>query len=390
MGPVHHGLGMALLSAQTVGMARFVLWATLMLSLVFGGGAALAARLKDIAQVVGIRPNQLSGYGIVVGLQGTGDGQQAIFTIQSILSMLRRRGILITLDPRQVRVKNAAAVIVTAELPPFARSGDRIGVQVSSLGDAGSLRGGTLISTPLFGGDQQVYAVAQGPISLGGGFSASAAGASEVSGHPTAGYIPDGALVERDVPVDLGADGLVQISLHQPDITTARRVAAVINQRVPNSAVAEAVDPKTVEVRLADGGSFAAMSLLERIETLNVDVDRPARIVVNERTGTVIVGQEVRIAPVAIAHGTLQIEIKTDYGVSQPNAFAAGQTVVVPDSQIVAQEGRAGRIAVLEPGVTLGDLVGALNALGVTPQDLIAVLSAIQAAGALEAELEMM
>jgi flagellar P-ring protein precursor FlgI len=352
--------------------------------------AAEAARLKDIAEVVGIRPNQLSGYGIVVGLQGTGDGQQAIFTIQSILSMLRRRGVVITLDPRQIRVKNAAAVMITAELPPFSRSGDRIDVQVSSLGDAGSLRGGTLVSTPLFGGDQQVYAVAQGAVSLGGGFTASAAGASEVSGHPTAGYIPDGALVERAVPVDLGADGNLEISLHEPDITTARRVATLINERVPNSAVAEAIDPKTVMLRFADGSDLEAMSLLEKIETLAVDVDRPAKIIINERTGTVIVGQDVRIAPVAIAHGTLQIEIKTDYGVSQPTEFSAGQTVIVPDSQIVAQEGKSASLAVLKPGITLGDLVGALNSLGVTPQDLIAVLSAIQAAGALEAELEMM
>jgi flagellar P-ring protein FlgI len=360
-------------------------------ALVLGAAApGECARLKDIAEVVGIRPNQLSGYGIVVGLEGTGDGQQAAFTIQSILSMLRRRGVLIQLDPRQVRVKNAAAVIVTAELPPFARSGDRIDLQVSSLGDATSLRGGTLISTPLFGGDSQVYAVAQGPVSLGGGFSASAAGASEVSGHPTAGFIPDGALVERDVQVDLGAGGRLEISLHEPDITTAKRVASAINARIPNSAFAEAIDPKTIELRLADGGSFQAMSLLEKIETLTVDVDRSAKIIVNERTGTVIVGQDVRIAPVAIAHGTLQIVVKTDYGVSQPGPFSDGQTVVVPDSTIVAQEGKAGGLALLKAGVTLGDLVGALNALGVTPQDLIAVLSAIQAAGALEAELEMM
>lgn len=379
---------MALLSLVRRG-ARLVI----ALALVFTAAApGECARLKDIASVVGIRPNQLSGYGIVVGLEGTGDGQQAAFTVQSILSMLRRRGVLIQLDPRQVRVKNAAAVIVTAELPPFARSGDKIDLQVSSLGDATSLRGGTLISTPLFGGDSQVYAVAQGPVSLGGGFSASAAGASETSGHPTAGFIPDGALVERDVQVDLGVGGRLEISLHEPDITTAKRVASAINARIPNSAFAEAIDPKTVELRLADpeGGGFATMSLLEKIETLTVDVDRAAKIIVNERTGTVIVGQDVRIAPVAIAHGTLQIVVKTDYGVSQPGPFSDGQTVVVPDSQIVAQEGKAGSLAVLKAGVTLGDLVGALNALGVTPQDLIAVLSAIQAAGALEAELEMM
>lgn len=358
--------------------------------LVLGVGRSDAARIKDISNVEGIRSNQLYGYGLVVGLQGTGDGQQALFTIQSILSMLRRRGIVISVDPRQIRVKNAAAVLVTAQLPPFARSGNRIDVQVSSIGDAKSLRGGTLISTPLIGGDQQVYAVAQGAVSLGGGFAVAAAGASETIGHPTAGTIPDGGLVEREVPVELAPDGILRLSLHEPDITTANRVAAAINQHVTPSALASAIDPKTVELFLQGEGSQDAMALLDRIEGLQVAVDRAARIVVNERTGTIIMGSNVRIAPVAIAHGTLQIEVKTQFGVSQPNQFAGGETVVVPDTNIVASEGRTDSLAVLEPGVTLGQLVGALNTLGVTPQDLIAVLEAIQAAGALEAELELM
>ncbi len=349
---------------------------------------ARAARIKDIAAVEGVRPNQLSGYGVVVGLQGTGDGQQALFTIQSILNALRRRGVLITVDPRQIRVKNAAAVLVTATLPPFARSGDRIDVQVSSIGDAKSLRGGMLISTPLTAGDQQVYAVAQGAVSLGGGFALSAPGASATSGHPTVGIIPDGALVERELPVDLGADGMLRLSLHRPDVTTASRVAAAINTRT--TAEAMAIDPKTIQIELPDPGPVAAMGLLSRIEVLEVATDTPARVVVNERTGTVIMGQDVRIAPVAIAHGTLQVEVKTDFGVSQPAPFSEGQTVVVPDSQIVATEGQKRSLSVLEPGVTLGQLVGGLNALGVTPQDLIAVLEAIQAAGALQGELVIM
>jgi len=347
-----------------------------------------AARIKDISEVEGIRPNQLSGYGIVVGLQGTGDGQQALFTIQSILNALRRRGILITVDPRQIRVKNAAAVLVTASLPPFARSGDKIDVQVASIGDAKSLRGGNLIAAPLIGGDQQVYAVAQGAVSLGGGFSVNAPGASTTSGVTTAGIIPDGALVERELPVELAAEGKLRLSLHQPDITTASRVADVINTKTRADAMA--IDPKTIEVELANGGAAEAMDMLTRIEGLDVVTDTAARVIVNERTGTVIMGQEVRISPVAIAHGTLQVEVKTDFGVSQPNAFANGQTVVVPDSQIVASEGQKRSLAVLKTGVTLGQLVGGLNALGVTPQDLIAVLEAIQAAGALQAELVVM
>ena len=377
---------MALLINRTVMRAGAILAAVILLTASHAG----AARIKDISDVEGIRPNQLYGYGIVVGLQGTGDGQQALFTIQSILSMLRRRGVLITVDPRQIRVKNAAAVLVTAQLPPFARSGNRIDVQVSSIGDSESLRGGTLISTPLIGGDQQVYAVAQGAVSLGGGFAVAAAGASETIGHPTAGTIPDGALVEREVPVELAPDGILRLSLHEPDITTANRMAAVINGRIAASAIANAVDPKTVELVLAGEGSLDAMAVLDRIESLQVAVDRAARIVVNERTGTIIMGSNVRIAPVAISHGTLQIEVKTQFGVSQPAPFSEGETVVVPDSTIVASEGRQNSVAVLDSAVTLGELVGGLNTLGVTPQDLIAVLEAIQAAGALEAELELM
>ncbi len=381
---------MAVLMARQDYATRAVVTLVMLAWLALSIAPASAARIKDITDVEGIRPNQLYGYGIVVGLQGSGDGQQALFTIQSILSMLRRRGVLISVDPRQIRVKNAAAVLITAQLPPFARSGNRIDVQVSSIGDAKSLRGGTLISSPLIGGDQQVYAVAQGPVSLGGGFAVAAAGASETIGHPTAGTIPDGGLVEREVPVELAPDGLLRLSLHEPDITTANRVAAAINKQLAPSALASAVDPKTVELLMAGEGSLDAMAVLDRVEGLQVVVDRAAKIVVNERTGTVIMGSNVRIAPVAIAHGTLSIEVKTQYGVSQPNEFAGGQTVVVPDSTIVASEGRVDSLTVLDEAVTLGQLVGGLNALGVTPQDLIAVLEAIQAAGALEAELELM
>ncbi|MBI3768955.1 MAG: flagellar basal body P-ring protein FlgI [Deltaproteobacteria bacterium] len=348
---------------------------------------AEAARIKDIADVEGVRTNQLSGYGVVVGLEGTGDGQQSLFTVQSILSMLRRRGVTISVDPRQIRVKNAAAVVVTATLPPFAHSGNRIDVQLSSIGDAKSLRGGTLVSTPLLGADQLVYAVAQGAVSLGGGFSAQAAGASATSGHPTVGVVTGGAIVEREVPVTLGADGIVRLSLHEADVTTATRVATAVNASLGDGA-AQAVDPATIEVHLLD--HERAMTLLPAIESLEVAPDRRAKVIVNERTGTVIMGEEVHIAPVAIAHGSLQIQVKTDLGVSQPAPFSNGQTVVVPDSTINVEEGKAQRLALLRGAVNLGQLVGGLNALGVTPQDLIAVLQAIKAAGALDAELELM
>jgi flagellar P-ring protein precursor FlgI len=351
---------------------------------------ATAARIKDIASVEGVRGNQLTGYGVVVGLDGTGDGQQSIFTVQSILSMLRRRGVQVTIDPRQVRVKNAAAVVVTATLPPFARSGSRIDVQLSSIGDAKSLRGGTLVMTPLFGGDQQVYAVAQGGVSLGGGFSASAPGASATSGHPTVGVITGGALVEREVPVQLGVDGLVRLSLHEADFTTATRVANVVNEFLGTGA-ASTRDPGTVEVRLEPTASAEqVMALLAGIETLQVQPDRRARVIVNERTGTVVMGQDVRIAPVGIAHGSLQVTVKVDLGVSQPAPFSEGQTVVVPDSTVQVQEGAAERLSLFRGGVSLRELVNGLNALGITPQDLIAVLQAIKSAGALDADLELM
>jgi len=350
-----------------------------------------AVRIKDLVDVEGVRSNQLSGYGVVVGLEGTGDGQQAVFTIQSVLSMLKRRGVTITVDPSQIRLKNAAAVVVTATLPPFARSGNRIDVQVASIGDAKSLRGGSLAMTPLVGGDQQVYAVAQGQVSLGGGFATSAPGASTVKAHPTTGIITDGAIVEREIAVELATNGLLRLSLRQPDLTTASRVALAINDYAHERANASTVDPATIEVHLPGADREDAISLLTSIETLSVTPDRAARVILNERTGTIIMGEDVRIAPVAIAHGSLQIEVKTDFDVSQPLPFSSGgQTVVVPDSDIAVKEGQKHHLTVLHPGVNLGQLVSGLNALGVTPQDLIAVLEAIKAAGALDAELEIM
>jgi flagellar P-ring protein precursor FlgI len=351
---------------------------------------APAARLKDIAFIEGVRANQLWGYGVVVGLNGTGDSQQALFTAQSILNMLRRRGLTLAINPRQLQLKNVAAVVVTADLPPFAHSGNRLDVLVSSLGDADSLQGGTLLQAPLFGADQEVYAVAQGAVSLGGGFSASGPGASAQSGHPTAGYISGGAIVEREVVAQVARQGILTISLRDPDFTTASRVAATINQRLAGD-LARARDAGTIQVHVGEADQESVVQLATQIETLEVAPDQRARVVLNERTGTVIMGDAVRVMPIAIAHGSLTVNVKTDFGVSQPAPFAErGRTVVVPDTTLSVEEGNERSLAVLRPGVSLGELVGALNALGVTPQDLIAILEAIRAAGALQAEIEIM
>jgi len=360
------------------------------LLLLFGAGArAEAARLKDIASIEGVRPNQLSGYGIVAGLNGTGDSQQAIFTVQSVLNMLKRRGITLNVNPRQLQVKNVAAVAVTAVLPPFAHQGSRIDAEASSLGDAKSLQGGTLLLSPLFGGDGQVYAVAQGPVSLGGGFTAHAPGATAQKSHPTTAVVTNGALVEREVPVQLGAGGVLTVALHRPDFTTAERVSEAVNQALGRS-VARTIDAGTVTVALGEESAAEAVGVATAIERVDVTPDEAARVVLNERTGTVIIGNDVRVAPVAIAHGSLQVTVKTDFGVSQPAPFSQGQTTVVPDSTIKVEEGEKRNLVVLRPGVSLGELVAALNALGVTPQDLIAILQAVKAAGSLEADLEIM
>jgi flagellar P-ring protein FlgI len=361
----------------------------LVAALVLLAAPALAARLKDIATVDGVRANQLSGYGLVVGLNGTGDSQQALFTPQTVLNLLRRKGITLNVNPRQLQVKNVAAVMVTAELPPFARQGTRIPAQVSSLGDAKSLQGGTLVQTPLFAGDGQVFGVGQGALSLGGGFEASGAGASGTKGHPTVALLTEGVLVEREVPVNLGSGGVITVALHQPDFTTAERVALAVNETLRRPA-ARALDAGTVSIALRGNSPDEAVDVMTLIERVRVTPDTAARVVLNERTGTVIIGNEVRVMPIAIAHGSLQVTVTTDFGVSQPAPFSLGETTVVPETEIRVEEGKKRNLHVLQPGVSLGDLVAGLNALGVTPQDLIAILQAMKAAGALEAELEMM
>ncbi len=343
------------------------------------------ARLKDIADIEGVRGNQLLGYGLVVGLNGTGDGRMTDFTPKSISNMLEKMGLRV--DPNMVRVKNVAAVMVTAELPAFARSGAKIDVQLSSLGDAKSLQGGMLLFTPLKGADSNTYAVAQGPVDLGG-FSVSQGGDSAQKNHPTVGTIPQGALVERSIPFDLFQSKKVRIVLRKPDFTTMTRVVSALNKTMGRPG-ALAIDSGAVEVPLDSRGQFDPVSLVAQLEQVEVEQDIGARVIVNERTGTIVMGEKVTINKVALAHGNLNISIRSETDIVQPNALAGGQTAAVTNSDVnVGEDVKA--LQLVGGEVTLGDVVQALNALGATPRDLIAIFTALKAAGALNAELVVM
>jgi flagellar P-ring protein precursor FlgI len=345
--------------------------------------AAQAARLKDIARIQGVRSNQLVGYGIVVGLDGTGDSQQAIFTVQSVANMLERFGLQV--DPAKVKMRNVASVMVTADLPAFVTEGKRLDVTVSSLGDAKSLQGGTLLQTPLYGADGQVYAVAQGPLSVGG-FTAGGGGTSVTKNHVTAARIPEGAIVERAVRMEFADAQGLSILLNTPDFTTARRAADAINERLGTGA-ASAIDAATVRVNTALTSPDDAVSLIAQIGMLDVRQDDVARVIVNEKTGTVVISGNVTVGNVAVSHGNLAVEISTTFNVSQPQPFSrTGTTVVVPETSVRATETRSA-FQIIEEGSTLDELVRALNAMKVTPRDIIAILQAIKQAGALGAEL---
>lgn len=347
--------------------------------------SALAARLKDIADIEGVRGNQLLGYGLVVGLNGTGDGRMTDFTPKSISNMLEKMGLRV--DPQMVRVKNVAAVMVTAELPAFARPGGKIDITLSSIGDAKSLQGGILLFTPLKGADGNTYAVAQGAVDLGG-FAVSDGGDSAQKNHPTAATIPNGALVERSIPFDLFQSKKVRIVLRKPDFTTMTRVVSALNRRM-GAPSAVAVDSGAVEVALDQRGQFDPVSLVATLEQIEVEQDIGARVVVNERTGTIIMGEKVTISRVALAHGNLNISIRSETDVVQPNALAGGETAAVTNTDVtVGEDVKA--LQIVGGEVTLGDVVEALNALGATPRDLIAIFTALKAAGALNAELVVM
>ena len=382
------------------------------LLILFLSSESWGARLKDIAFFQGVRSNQLLGYGLVVGLNGTGDSTNAEFTIRSIVNMLERMGVN---TPReritQIRLKNVAAVIVTASLPPFSRVGNRIDIQASSLGDSTSLAGGTLLLTPLLGADRQVYALAQGPMVTGGFAVSGASGSSVQKNHPTVGTISKGALIEREIPFSLEGKRELALTLFQADFTTAEKVKEVINRSL-GGAYSKCLDSGTIQVSIPESFQDRVAEWMASLERLEVVPDSVAKVILNEKTGTVVLGEKVRISTVAVAHGNLSIQIKERYNVSQPLPLAPGSppgtpsivlppregtgpivtpggaTVVTPDSSLsVKEEGKS--LAILPSGADLGEVVNALNAIGATPRDLISILQSIRAAGALQADLEI-
>lgn len=345
--------------------------------------SAHAVRIKELAAFEGVRENQLVGYGLVVGLNGTGDSDQAKIQIQSMANMLERMGA--TVNPNLIKVKNVAAVMITATLPPFAKQGNRIDVLVSSLGDAKSIAGGTLIMAPLKGADNLVYAVAQGSV-LTNSFAFGGQGASAQKNHPTAGRIPEGALVERELPNTLTGKTKLRLNLAQSDFTTASRVAQAINGKF-GAGVATTTDPGSVAVQIPGDYADRMIDFVSQVEVLDVRPDTVAKVVLNERTGTIVMGDQVRISTVAVSHGNLSLVIKETPKVSQPAPLStAGETKVVPRTDMKVEE-ESRRLTVMPEGATIGDVVRALNTLGVTPRDLIGIFQAIKAAGALQAEL---
>ncbi|MGD9905856.1 MAG: flagellar basal body P-ring protein FlgI [Vicinamibacterales bacterium] len=361
----------------------FALVVTALAALPAGVTADTTTRLKDVASLQGPETVPLIGYGLIVGLNKTGDRRQTIFSTQSLANMLQQFGLAV--DAAAVRVENIAAVLVTASLPAYARPGVRIDVTASSIGDARSLQGGTLLATSLRGPTGTIHAIAQGPLSIGG-FGGGAGGNSVQVNHLTVGRVPAGALIQAGSGVTLPPAEIVSLALHDPDFANAARVARVINAELGEDR-ARVVDPGTVAVQVPSAYRTALPDLMARLEMLPVESDTPARVVINERSGTIVVGANVRIAAAAVAHGNLSVRISTRFEVSQPAPLArGGDTVVVPNTQVDVREGTA-RLVELEEGTTLEAVVRALNTLGATPRDIIAIMQALKASGALRAEI---
>ncbi|MGQ2991301.1 MAG: flagellar basal body P-ring protein FlgI [Brevundimonas sp.] len=349
------------------------------------GAASAQSRIKDIASIEGVRANQLVGYGLVVGLAGTGDSlRNCPFTRQSLEGMTERLGV--NIRGANANSKNMAAIMVTAELPPFATPGSRIDVAVSSMCDAKSLLGGTLLVTSLQGADGQVYAVAQGSIQTGAVSAGGASGSSVSRGVPTAGRIASGASVERETGFQLANMNEVRLTLRNPDFTTAQRVAAAINQTYPGTALAE----NGTVVALRAPAQLGMAGFISRVENLPVAVDAPAKVIIDEVNGVIVMGEAVRVSTVAIAQGNLTISVQETPQVSQPNPFSQGQTAVVPDSTVNVEEELGREMRIVNGSNSLATLVNGLNALGVSPRDMISILQAVKAAGALQAEIEVM
>ena len=380
------------------------LWLVMGMVLFIMPSFAMSARIKDVVSIQGVRPNQLFGYGLVIGLNGSGDKSSTEFTLQGLANMLEHTGIRV--NASDMKVKNVAAVIVSATLPAFARIGKKIDITISSIGDAKSLVGGTLLLTPLKGIDNKVYALAQGPLSVGGYIVGGTAGGGTQKNHPTVGRISGGATVEKEIPLSLSSRQSLIMILNEPDFNTASAITRVINTNYGEGSTT-AIDSGTLEFNVPEAFRNRVVDLIAQVGTLEVAIDGTAKIVVNERTGTVVIGENVRISNVAVAHGNLSIQIKETPVVSQPAPFApsglgapalqmsggvvvspGGSTVVAPESDVsVTEEDK--KLLMVRGGSTIDELVKALNAIGITPRDLITVLQAMKAAGALQAELEI-
>jgi flagellar P-ring protein precursor FlgI len=370
-------------------MTELLISAALILA---SASAAHGERLKDIASIKGIRENQLVGYGLVVGLNGTGDKKGA--TVQSLTNMLNKMGIAI--NPKDIQSKNAAAVMVTASLPTFPKMGQKVDAMVSTIGDAKTIQGGTLLMSPLKGLDGKVYGVAQGAVSVGG-FTAAGGSSAVTKNHPTVGNVPNGVTIEKEIGFDLANKDSLTYALNRPDFTTAANVKSVINGYL-NGHYADAPDPSSIVIKVPPQFKGNVVDFVQTIESLMVDVDVPAKVVINERTGTVIIGENVKISHVAIAHGDLTIEIKDRTATALPQISVqqggqggqqgqGGQKAEQPQAEIKTQEKKVSLVSI--SGVTLSDVLNALNKLGVSPRDLIAILQSLKAAGALRAELEI-
>ncbi len=354
---------------------------------------ANSARIKDLTSIKGVRENQLIGYGLVVGLKGTGDSKKE-YTGISMSQMLRQLGVDVKSD--QIESKNVAAVVVTASLPPFARTGTKLDVTVNSVGDAKSLAGGTLLLTPLRGGDKAVYVVAQGPLSVGG-FAAEGGGSSSSKNHPTVGMIPNGGIIEKELNQDFSNKNSLRLALHNPDFTSAARIAKTINLEL-GGLFARARDSATIDVVVPFDYEGGVVELMAQIERLSVVQDTRAKIIINERTGTIVVGEAVRISNVAVAHGNLTLEVKQTESVKETTDLATSENPADPQQKVVESVKQTDikinepgdKLLAVQEGVTLGDLVKGLNALGVTPRDLIGILQSLKAQGALQAELEIL
>lgn len=367
-----------------------VLQIALMLFMAFGVSTPASAdsRIKDLVDFEGIRENQLIGYGLVVGLNGTGDSlTNSPFTKQSLQAMLERLGV--NTRDTQLRTANVAAVMVTGNLPPFSTQGTRMDIAISSLGDSKSLQGGTLLVTPLHGANGEVYAVGQGSVAVGG-FTAEGDAATITRGVPTVGRISNGAIIEREIIYDLADQRSIRLALRNPDLTTARRIADAINAFIATPA-ARALDPGTVRLDMPTTFAGNIVSLLTEIEQLRIQPDLVARVVIDEHTGIIVMGRDVKVSTVAIAQGNLTITITEAPEASQPTPFSeGGSTVVLPRTAVDVDEGQNSRLAVVKEGVTLRDLVDGLNALGIGPRDMISILQTIKQAGALQAEIDVM